>query len=108
MDRAWEDRIEETEDDATRAGHGCGMQGSGGTQTEQSGQASDASGPSPAASSQHLIVQDILAEGDDLSSPSTEHGVWTQEQGQASPKRAMSLAEERVADLMGEHRLGGG
>ncbi|KAK3258796.1 hypothetical protein CYMTET_32170 [Cymbomonas tetramitiformis] len=51
--------------------------------------------------SHHLSIQDILAEGDDLSSPGIEHGAWTQEQSGASPEQVMPLAGEGVANLIG-------
>ncbi|KAK3257534.1 hypothetical protein CYMTET_33385 [Cymbomonas tetramitiformis] len=66
------------------------------TEAQSAKVSAGASGSSQTISS----VQDILAEGDDLSSPGPESGVWTHEQSGASPEQAVALAEEGVTTLL--------
>ncbi|KAK3233318.1 hypothetical protein CYMTET_56367 [Cymbomonas tetramitiformis] len=95
--------LESMEDVRREAEHlgTVGGQGGGTAEARSGGARAGIGGLSQAASS----VQDILmAEWDDLSSPSPESGVWTQEQSGASPEQAMALAEGGVATLMGASR----
>ncbi|KAK3270195.1 hypothetical protein CYMTET_21397 [Cymbomonas tetramitiformis] len=96
MDRAWELGTTEESDYATQDGHGCGAQGSEGTQHKQPRQ-NFGLAKRPRL---NKSVQDIFAEGGDLLSLRPERKSWTLEQSRASPEKAMALAEERVATLM--------
>ncbi|KAK3259339.1 hypothetical protein CYMTET_31648, partial [Cymbomonas tetramitiformis] len=81
--------------ECVRQGAEC-LQAAGGQRVAEN-QSVGASGPGQSAS----CVQDILEGWEDLLSPGSEHGVWTQEQSGASPEQARALAEEGVAGLLG-------